>query len=296
MALIFGQQNAYSAPWLAARTGQSVTVEMADFPHVAALRGDHDTYLDYLAQSWRMEPEMNTAARRRDQLRRFLAGGSGPVSVIVRQDGREMIVDGNHRAAWAHVEGIEPKTEIVPLAAWLTHTVRNDKERYGTAPGLPYQSVFAGDAEIVIGRRRDTLARHRMLDTADLTGRVLDIGCNIGAASFLTATTATEVLGVDTSPRMVTAANRIGAYLSSPARFRVADVGVETLDGWDTVLCFAVLAHVRDRVALKRTLTSARVVYIEENGGREQFSGVRSWFSRVDRIDGGFRPLYRCEP
>lgn len=296
--MIFGQQNAYSAPWLAARLGQSASIEVEDFPHVAALRGDHALFLDYLAASWRMFPRKNTPARRAAHLAAFLAHpeSAESISTLTRPDGRRMVVDGNHRVAWAHVEGTEPRSDEMPLDLWLARTTQNDAERYGTAPGRPYQSVYADGAELVIGRRRDTLARHAMLDPGDLTGSVLDIGCNIGAASLLAARTAARVLGVDVSPRMVTAANRLGAYLASSARFAVADVGAESFKGWDTVLCFAVLAHVPDRVALRKTLTSARVVYIEENGGREQFAAVRPWFAHVDRIDGGFRTLYRCEP
>lgn len=295
MGLIFGQQNAYSAPWLAARLGQSVTIGIEDFPHVAALRGDHALFLDYLAHSWRAaRPTVNTKEGRKEHLAWLLSRPSleGPLSIVTRPDGEQMIVDGNHRAALAFVDG--NPVETVEAEDWLTAVTRVD-ERYGSAPGVPYQSVYAGE-EIIKGRRRDTLTRHELLDVRDLIGSVLDIGCNLGASSFLAANTATRTLGVDASPALITAANRIGAYLSSPARFLVADVEKERLRGWDTILCFSVLAHVVDRRALRATLTSARVVYIEENVGRHEFRAVRPWFRHVDRITGGTRLLYRCEP
>lgn len=298
MRLLFGQQNAYTAPWFRARLGQSASVAVEDFPHTAALRGDVATYLSYLAQSWRMLPRWNTESRRARQLARLLNGIGfwGPIRVVQRPNGDLLIADGNHRAAIAHCEGREAETVEVPTDEWLAYIIRNSRERYGTAPGRPYQSVFAGPAEIVVGRRRDTLSRHLLLPPADLTGRVLDLGCNIGAASFLAADTATDTLGVDVSPRMLTTAARLAAYLDSPAAFELADLEETAFIGWDTVLCFSVLAHVKRKAALRRSLTSARVVFIEENAGHSQYRRVRHWFRHADRIEGGERVIWRCEP
>lgn len=299
--LLFGQQNAYTAPWLAARLGQSVTVHVEDFPHVAALRGDHAAYLGYLAESWRMHPLWNTVARRKEQLDRLLrwepTADQEPIEVITRPDGGVLIADGNHRAAVDYARGLPSSCKEMALGPWFRRTTRNDSERYGTGlRGIPYQSVYSGDQPIIVGRRTDTLSRHRLLLPDDIAGRrVLDLGCNIGGASFLAARTAGEVLGVDSSSLITTAAVRLGTYLTSPVRFRVADLKTKSLEGWDTVLCFAVLAHIKDLRAIRRTLASARVVYVEENIGLATFPAVRRLFRHIERIPGGVRQLWRCE-
>jgi SAM-dependent methyltransferase len=293
MSLLFGQQNAYSAPWFAARFGQHHSIPLSGFPHVAALLGDHATYLDYLAESWRMIPRRNTAERRARWLSRLLRPprSTDLISTLTRPNGDQLIVDGNHRAAWAYVRGEAIQTLEADLDAWLAKTVSNP-ERYGAPKGIPYQSL----GPWLAGRRPDTGTRHVRLDWDDLTGRVLDLGCNIGAETMLAAVTADQALGVDVSPRLVTAAARLGTYLASPAQFRVADLATEVIEGWDTVLCFSILAHVKPWDALRRTLTSARVVYIEENGGTDLFPRVRGWFRHVDEIERSARPLWRCEP
>lgn len=291
--MIFGQQNAYSAPWFASRLGQHHTIELEAFPHVAALRGDRATYLDYLAESWRMIGDRNTPERRERWLSRVFKPprDTSPVQVLTRSDGRQLIVDGNHRAAWAYVHGETAISEEVDVSAWIAHTLRNP-ERYGAPKGIPYQTVPGH----ITGRRNDAGSRHARLDDQDLTGRVLDLGCNLGAETMMAALTATEALGVDYSPRLITAAARLGAYFISPAQFRVADLANEAIEGWDTVLCFSILAHVKPWDALRRTLTSARVVYIEDHGsGHPLFPKVRGWFRHVDAIP-STRPLWRCEP
>lgn len=282
--LVFGQQHATTGPWFTRLYGQAHSVPVADFPHTRALAGDDDMYLEYLHQSWRYHGRENTEATRRDQLRRLHTGPPGPIRTVQRPDGKHLVVDGNHRAAVGYANGDLPRIQPVDPARWLTSTVSNPSERYGTKPGKPYQSVWYDNIEWVEGRRRDTLTRHQAIDE---TG-VLDLGCNIGAATILAGGH-----GVDRSPRMVTAAWRLAGFFANPATFDVADLD-ETIYRADIVFCFAVAAHL-DRVdALRATLRNADVVYFEENAGPAQFGKVADLFTHVDELPGE-RRLYRCE-
>jgi hypothetical protein len=283
--MIFGQQHATSAPWFQESYGQAHTIPVEDFPHTQALAGDYDAYLEYLRVSWDYYGLGNTEQTRRARLERLLSTPLGPVKVVTRPDGRKMVVDGNHRAAAAYAQGVQPELVEVTQEKWLQATVANPKERYGTKPGKPYQSVFHEGREWVEGRRRDTLTRH---ETIGETG-VLDLGCNIGAATFLAGGH-----GVDASPRMVTSAWRLAAFFSSPTTFQVADLNAESFEA-ETVFCFAVAAHLQTLDALRQTLSGAKVVYFEENAGPVQFPKVVDLFSHVEELPGE-RRLYRCVP
>lgn len=282
--LLFGQQHATTGPWLVERYGQAHTIGVADFPHTRALLGDHDTYLDYLKTSWAYYGWENTETTRRARLARLLTAPPGPVTVVTRPDGGRLIVDGNHRAAVAHVQGVEPDIIEVPAVDWLAKVTANKGLRYGTRPGLPYQSVFWDGREIVEGRRRDTLTRHEAIGETN----VLDLGCNIGAATILAGGH-----GVDSSSRLVTSAWRLAAFCASPATFEVADLNAVSFKA-ETVFCFAVVAHLTKLGALRKTLARASTVYFEENTGPAQLPHVADLFADIVRIPGGDRPLYRC--
>jgi hypothetical protein len=283
--MIFGQQHATSASWFQELYGQTHTIPVEDFPHTRALAGDHNAYLDYLRVSWDYYGLENTEQTRRARLERLLSTPLGPVKVVTRLDGRKMVVDGNHRAAAAYAQGVQPELVEVTQEKWLQATVANPKERYGTKPGKPYQSVFYAGREWVEGRRRDTLTRHETIGESG----VLDLGCNIGAATILAGGH-----GVDASPRMVTSAWRLAAFFASPATFQVADLNTESFEA-DTVFCFAVAAHLTNLDALRQTLSNAKVVYFEENAGPAQFPKVVDLFSHVEELPGE-RRLYRCVP
>jgi len=283
--MLFGQQTAATGPWFHQRLGQAHSIPVTEWPHFLALEGDHDAYLDYLKVSWSYyRPKSNTPQERAAQLARLLTtDNSEPVKVVRRPDGEMLVVDGNHRTAVAFHRGAEPDIIEIPAATWLEKSVANPTERYGTRPGLPYQSVFHDGREIIQGRRRDTLTRHQAIAAED----VLDLGCNIGAATFLAGGH-----GVDTSPRMITSAWRLAAYLASPATFDVADLNTQAFES-ETVFCFAVIAHLTDLTAVRATLSNAETVYFEENDGRAQFPKVADLFTQVEELAGD-RRLYRC--
>ena len=285
---LFGQQTAGSGPWFHDRLGQAHTIPVDLWPHTLALEGDHQAYLDYLTVSWGYYggsyQKRNTEQGRLAQLQRLLTmDGDGPVKTVRRPDGDLLVVDGNHRTAIAHHRGRTPDIVEVLPEKWLQQVTDNPGERYGSKPGKPYQSVFYNGEEIIVGRRRDTLDRHETIGA----GNVLDLGCNIGAATLLAGGH-----GVDASPRLVTSAWRLAAYTTSESTFAVADVNTQVFEA-DTVFCFAVVAHL-DRVdALRETFSNARVVYFEENAGPAQFPKVADLFDHVEELPGK-RRLYRC--
>jgi hypothetical protein len=302
---LFGQQHARTAEWFRARHGQAHTIEVGGWPHVAALQDDPGLYLEYLAASWAGK-RRNTDPRRRAQLAKFLrlrddinaVGVREPARHVLRPDGRRIVVDGNHRSAIGYVDGVDVPGVDIAAPFWLAETTHNPAERYGSRTrGIPYQSIFHDNAEIIVGRRRDTLDRHALLDPADLAGRtVLDVGCNIGGASLLAAAAGASVLGVDVSARIVTAAVRVAAFCAADVRYAVADLDAARFAGFDTVLCFSVLAHLRDRAAIRETCAAASVVYIE---GHEHWTWddvpIRDLFRQVDQVGGDRRRLWRCE-
>lgn len=280
---LFGQHTAGTAPWFVKLYGQAHSVPLRDFPHTRGLVGDHDIYLEYLRYSWSHYGLDNTEETRRDQLDRLLKTNPAPISVVRRPDGKLLIVDGNHRAAAYYAAGAKPSIEEVSADAWLAKTTANRKERYGSKPGKPYQSVFFDGKEWVKGRRRDTLTRHETIGASD----VLDLGCNIGASTLLAGGH-----GVDSSPGLVTSAWRLAAFFASPATFQVADLNGQSFQA-DTVFCFAVVAHLKKLDALRETLRRARVVFFEENTGPPQFGKVKDLFTSVEKLPGE-RTLYRC--
>ena len=283
--MLFGQQTAATGPWFHQRLGQAHSIPVTEWPHFLALEGDHDAYLDYLKVSWSYyRAKSNTPQEREAQLERLLTtDNSEPVKVVRRPDGEMLVVDGNHRTAAAYHRGVEPEIVEIPTDRWLSRTVRNPTDRYGTKPGRPYQSVFGNGREIIRGRRRDTLTRHQTIGVED----VLDLGCNIGAATFLAGGH-----GVDSSPRLITSAWRLAAYLANPATFEVADLNTQIFNA-ETVFCFAVVAHLADLKAVRATMSNAEVVYFEENDGPAQFPKVADLFTHVEELPGE-RRLYRC--
>ncbi len=119
---------------------------------------------------------------------------------------------------------------------------------------LPYQSIYKNGKMLMRGERTDLLERHHLIPWDDLEGKsVLDIGCNIGAASLLAMESgAGLVTGIDRSEACVTAAQEIAGMLGRRHDFRVMDASKpEGLGRYDTGFAFSVLRHVDARPAMR---------------------------------------------
>lgn len=287
------------------------TVPLRATPHYRHLLGDPRAYPEYLERSWAYLRPRSTPADRQAWVQRFAGhlelirqqGVKEPVRVCRRFDNRMILIDGNHRASICLYLGREVPAVEVDLFAHLSRIVSVPSERFGTQTrGMPYQSLFYGGREIIAGRRRDMQERMGMLDLADIRNRtVLDIGCNLGAASLLAAEAgAARVYGVESVPAIATAAIRLNVLTALPCTYRCAPWGAEGIRPvCDTAFAFSVDRHIGNDAALAAGIrASARsVLYFETHRGAAMPTAIRSICARVEQIgstDEGRRKLYRC--
>ena len=329
--MLFGQQHVATQGYFRERFGQAHSIPLRELPHtafatsVADGRPDSGGYLDYLATSWSYySSEENTPERRQARADRYrehveliarVRRLQEPIRVFDRDDGRRIILDGNHRAAAAWALGLDAPTVLTPTAEALRDIARVPGEFYGAARlKMPYQSLFENGRELVRGRRPDTLTRIKMLEPGDLqNASVLELGCNIGANSFLAAEHgAAKVVGVDVSPRIASAAVRLNAYFGRPCEFTVDDLNerLDHVEPADVVFCFSVVAHLNatDELTESVRALTRRVLYFEghSNGRAEDYRYILNpeLFARIDLVGYGQnsvdnaaldRPLWRCE-
>jgi SAM-dependent methyltransferase len=171
------------------------------------------------------------------------------------------------------------------LAAWAI-----PERILAAAPESPYGfpvGLFLADAEPV-----DTPSRRRALDALQDGGTVLDVGCGGGRASLALVPPATRVVGVDSSPEMLTAyadaaaargvdhAEVDGSWPEAAARAGSADV----------VLAHHVFYNVPDLRRFVAALTAAahRRVVVELTGKHPWVATRELWrrFHDLDRPEG----------
>jgi hypothetical protein len=327
--LLFGQQHLGTQGFFIERCGQYHTVPLSEFPHRQYIRAlaegkaqPEAPYLAYLESSWAFyEPKKNTPRRRAARAQRFARQFQllskrrriEPVRVCPRPDGRLVVVDGNHRAAIADQLGLPLRAEMMPLGDHLRNVSTIPDEFYGSERlDRPYQSIVHHGRELLSGRRRDIADRMRMVRPGDLQEkRVVDFGCNLGMSCYLAAEGgAREALGVEGSRDIASAAVRLNAVFAAPCFFRQHDLSVElALDKFDTVFCFSIMNHVRDKETFVRTIDRAlgRVMYFEGHAGTtlgDYAYLLDEWrFSTIELLgytqDGihtstSSRPLWRC--
>jgi hypothetical protein len=329
--LLFGQQHLGTQRYFVERCGQYHTIPLAVFPHYQFLchylgreTAADNPYLQYLEQSWSFHygPEKNTpelraarAVRFAEQFAQLSASRQiEPIRVCRRPDGGLLVVDGNHRASIACRLGLGLKAELLPLEQHLQSISSVPDEFYGTKRlDKPYQSIIHRGRELVEGRRKDVAERMRHVAEADLAGkRVLDLGCNLGMSCYLAAERgAAEVAGIEGSRNIASAAIRLNSVFAAPCSFLQHDLGIELpLAKFDTIFCFSIINHVKNKEALVRTVDGAlgSVVYFEGHAQTsmadyEYFLNARR-FSKIDLLgytsDGihkssSSRPLWRCE-
>lgn len=325
--MLFGQQHVGTQDYFIDLVGCSHTVPMSKSPHVLfATDEDRSEYVKYLIASWSYYfPDTHGADQRLQKLSKFKEliediknnGVSKPVKVYIRPDGAKVIIDGNHRCAAAIATGqdlpvmvMEPEDYLNSVST-VNPTGTTTPERYRAKKGVPYQSLFYKEEELVKGRRPDMLDRIKMIDKKDLKGSVLDLGCNIGGNSFLASEYgASKITGVDVDKQIVTAAIRLNTYFATNARFLDMDLSkVALLEPADTVFCFSIWAHVNDKQQLVETLkkVTKKVLYFECHSGtskedypellnKEIFSSIRiKGYGRAGVHNSAKdRPLYKC--
>lgn len=328
--LLFGQQHLGTQDFFQQHCGQSHTVPLTQFPHRQFIRGlaegrpqPEQPYLEYLASSWSYHygPEKNTPEQRAARAERFaeqfelLAASRQiePIRVCQRPDGRLIVVDGNHRASIADELGLNLQAELIPLEQHLRSLTTIPDEFYGTKRlDKPYQSVIYRGRELLEGRRKDVAARLQQIDPRDLQGKsVVDFGCNLGMSCYLAAELgAREVLGVEGSRNIASAAIRLNSIFAAPCSFLQHDLSQDLhLGKFDTIFCFSIINHVQDKSAFIRTIDRAlgSVMYFEGHANTEQshYSYLLNdqRFAQIDLLgytqDGihkssASRPLWRC--
>jgi SAM-dependent methyltransferase len=104
-----------------------------------------------------------------------------------------------------------------------------------------YQSVWFKGEEIVKGGRDNMFPRMNKIRKEDIKDKVVvDIGCNLGAASFWAIENgAKKCLGFDVVPEGIDVANVIAATVGANCYFSVQDFGVPVEKKGDVAFCFA---------------------------------------------------------
>lgn len=331
--IVFGQQHLGTRNFFKRLTGEWHSVPLSAFPHLALLQSpiedtdEEHLYLQYLKASWHyvypkerntLEARMSRVNRFRDQLERTRRTGdiTEPVLVTPRPDGRWLLVDGNHSASIAKHLGLSLDALEVHPVRFLTGRSKAPTVFYGSKRfGLPYQSIFQGKREMVIGRRRDILERLDLLGHDVIDGkRVLELGVNIGANSFAAAERgAVQTVGLDLCPQLVSAAIRLNAYFGLPCEFHVCDLNERGLDfgRFDTVMCFSITGHLNTISGVADVINASKARHLcfegHQNTCQEDFAVLFERLGRrVDVELVGYtrdgihsasrsRPLFRCE-
>ena len=333
--LVFGQQHYGTQNFFIERYGQCHTIGIDHIPHYQFLEKDLDKidaeniYTEYLKCSWeylyrnkKSRDEMSEKVSSFvDLYRKVEKSGmisdewfSPPVCICERPDGKLILVDGNHRAAIAYKLGLDLKVYYLDPKKYLFKTALVPDEFYGSKRlSMPYQSLFDGDRELVRGRRPDIYERMCHVRREDIEGKnILEYGCNIGGNCFVAGKFgAKSLLGIDYSPKIISAAIRMNAYFATPASFLVHDLNYP-LDGLapaDTVFCFSVINHLQNKQVFADTLlrTTKDVLYFEGHSktrledyayvlNSDNFASIEHVGDMRDGIhnDKRRRPLFRC--
>src|SRR5690606_9141643 len=95
--------------------------------------------------------------------------------------------------------------------------------------GLPYQTIFYKREPLIIGRRKDQIERHNMIDQSDIVGkRIFDFGCNIGTSCILAHESGAIVEGYDL-PKILNSAVRIATLMGYNIKYKKPTSSYDTL-------------------------------------------------------------------
>lgn len=318
---LFGQQHARTQDFFLNKYGSAVDVRTVDLPHVLFALGDESAYREYLDVSWSYYfPQNNTEERREEKVQQFHRliedidknGIKEEVLMFRRFDGELVVLSGNHRCAAALALQKPVPVKIVDTQYVVSKHARVEAGFYGEKGGMPYQSLFHEKQEIIHGRRPDIMERLGFVLKKDLKGSVLDLGSNIGSNCFAASELgAKSVVGIEKDHRLVTAAIRLNTVYGTNALFYSRDLSGPITDvaPADTVFCFSIAAHVKNKDALVDNVMrlTKKVMYFEchADTDRKDYEYLlnKSNFSSITKrgmaragahSPAKVRPVYRC--
>lgn len=159
-----------------------------------------------------------------------------------------------------------------------------------------YQSVWYKGEQIIKGTRDDMHKRMSLIRLEDIKDKVVvDIGCNLGAASFWAIENgAKKCLGFDVAKEGIELANTISKELKVNCEFGVADYGEPQKKLGDVAFCFACVDDITKenddkRKILLDNLKQYSVVYFETHikgsfGNWDLPKIIRDGFSNVEYL------------
>lgn len=274
--LYFGQLNVRHQHFFDGLYSQHTRIRVRHLPHYIFWRDGEDKsperslYMNYLKHSWQYYyPRDNTEKRRMTKIRDYTKlrrdiekqGVKVPTKIVTAPDGARIIVSGHHRASIAYHLGIDLPYVPVSINNFIRKATRNKAEFYGTKrAGIPYQSIFYKDEELLEGRRRDVLKRFSKMDLGDIRGKtVLDAGSNIAINAMLAYHHgASTVVAAEFSPAIGSSALRLSTLFGAEITMLTQDLGalIEKPPVYDTVFCFSLYAHVKSKENLEKNLAA----------------------------------------
>jgi SAM-dependent methyltransferase len=128
-----------------------------------------------------------------------------------------------------------------------------------------YQSVWIGGKEIIKGGRDDMGKRMSLIRKEDIKDKiVVDIGCNLGAASFWAIENgAKSCYGFDVVPEAIDLANKIAEHYNLECYFGVKGFNEPQEKYGSVAFCFACHDDIRNDKVLLENLKKYEVVYFE---------------------------------
>lgn len=309
--LHFGQQHPYNIDYFG---DDWHIIPLVDMPHYKFACGNEVEYCEYIDKAWRyfnLSPKL-FSKRKSKQITTFrdmiqdisINGISCPISVVRSMDGRNVIMDGNHRASISKSLEIQLPIQYVDTYEYIAKLSNNEDLRYGSKTrGMPYQSVIYKGDVIVEGRRDDLSERFAMISSLDIIGKsVIDFGSNLGMGLVQSHEMGAKyVLGVEKEAPIAKSAIRLAVMMGYPLRTIVGDlsqpINLETK--FDTGFCFSINEHVgNDDNLIANILNSGiSVLYFECHETRPLPEFISKEFDTCEYLGkvSGSRKMYRLE-
>lgn len=308
--LYFGQQKHQTQNYFIQHHNSIHTIPISQTPHYRMLCGDNKDYVEYLTNSWSGQSNNNDKGHQ-NQIQKSHNllmdiqnnGCKTPIIICTRFDGKKIIYDGNHRSTISLLLGREVPYQEISIKEYLTRVTTVPDVFYGSQnKGIPYQSIYHNQQEILIGRRRDLLDRILMLNRTDLEGKtLLEFGCNLGINCILAMQLlgATKSTGIEYSTKITNAAIRVNTMFAQNICYCCLDLSKKIdVDRHDVGFCFSIDKHVKNNTQLAdNILNSIRdVVYFETHSQSKMPTEISAIFKDVQLIGSlaTDRKLFRC--